>query len=365
MYWIWIILFIAAELLLSAVQFLLRKKDIKTLWRVVIIIAKFILAAAFAGLVLAGPVFLRPVQPFLVALYVALLPDALADAIYSIAVRLKKSERKFVPYKIVSLVLGVLFCVYGTVNMQIITPRYHSYTSAKLTEEHRFIVAADMHVGSAQNLKTTLKAIEKMKAEKPDFILLCGDITDDYTSKEEMEATFKAFGELNIHVYYIYGNHEVVQHAQYIRGGLPYTSEELLLTITQNGISVLADEYVQIAPDLELLGREDIAADSQRKAVEALPNPNEDLFLLTADHQPVDFAANCKLGTDLQVSGHTHAGQLFPLKSLFALIGGKVEGDYREGEATMNVSSGVSGWRVPFRTESHCHFEVISLTPEK
>ena len=361
---LWIILFFVAEAFLSAGQFLVRKKNFKTVWRVIFIIAKLLLAIAFAALVMAGPVFLRPVQPFLFALYVVLLPDALADAVYSIAVRIKKSERKFVPYKILSLALGILFCVYGTVNMQVITPRYHTYTSAKLSAEHRFIVAADMHVGSAQSLNTTLKAIEKMKAEQPDFIILCGDITDDYTTKAEMEATFEAFGALNLPVYYIYGNHEVVQHAKYIRGGLPYTSEELLGTIKQNGISVLADEYVQIAPDLELLGREDIAAGSLRKPIEALPNPHPNLFLLTADHQPVEFAANCKLGTDLQVSGHTHAGQLFPLKALFALIGGKVEGDYREGDATMNVSSGMSGWRAPLRTESHCHFEVITVKPE-
>jgi len=361
---LWIILFFVAEAFLTAGQFFVKKKDWKPVWRVVIIIAKLLLAIAFAALVMAGPVFLRPVQPFLFALYVVLLPDALADAVYSIAVRLKKSERKVVPYKILSLALGILFCVYGTVKMQVITPRYHTYTSAKLTEEHKFIFVADMHVGSSQSLDTTKKAIAAMKAEKPDFIILGGDITDDYTTKEEMEATFEAFGALNLPIYYIYGNHEVVQHAKYIRGGLPYTSEELLQTITQNGISVVADEYIQIAPDLELLGRQDMAADSQRKAADTLPNPNPDLFLLTADHQPVDFAANCTLGTDLQVSGHTHAGQLFPLKALFALIGGKVEGDYHEGDATMNVSSGMSGWRAPLRTESHCHFEVITVKPE-
>ena len=71
---------------------------------------------------------------------------------------------------------------------------------------------------------------------------------------------------------------------------------------------------------------------------------------------------NRALGTDLQVSGHTHAGQLFPLGALYEVIG-YVYGDYEEAGATMNVSAGACGWRMPFRTDRHCNYEVITLTP--
>ncbi|MBR3620138.1 MAG: hypothetical protein IKN56_01415 [Clostridia bacterium] len=65
----------------------------------------------------------------------------------------------------------------------------------------------------------------------------------------------------------------------------------------------------------------------------------------------------------MQISGHTHAGQLFPLKFFYGLIGGYVYGDYEIDGSVMNVSAGACGWRMPFRTEAHCNYEVITLKP--
>ena len=69
-----------------------------------------------------------------------------------------------------------------------------------------------------------------------------------------------------------------------------------------------------------------------------------------------------EVGADLQLSGHTHAGQLFPLKTLYALAGLNVVGDYRIDGNDLYVSSGVSGWYLPLRNESHCYYEVFELS---
>ena len=356
---LWTLLFIAAEAIVFIVQFLLRKKEIKPVVRGVIIALKALFAIAFAVLVLAGPVVLRPVQPFLIALYAALLTDAFGDAIYSIYCSVSKKERKFGEFKAISLVLGVLFFVYGTVNMQVVLPNEHTYTSTKLTSQHKIVFAADIHVGSAQSMETFRKTAEAMAEEKPECIILGGDITDDYTTKEEMLETFKTFGELGVPVYYLYGNHDRQKHAEYANG-VQFTAQELEDAIKSNGITVLKDEYVELAPDLLLLGREDMS--ETRAKAEELSNPSPDKYLIVADHQPFDFEENIKTGADLQLSGHTHAGQLFPLKFFYSLIG-YAYGDFENDEAVMNVSSGVCGWRVPFRTDSHCHYEVVYLEP--
>lgn len=86
----WVLWFVAAEGVLTAVQFFLRKKEIKTYARVILIIVKLLLAVAFAALPMAGPVQLRPVQPFMMALYAALLTDAFADIVYGIFRKIKK-----------------------------------------------------------------------------------------------------------------------------------------------------------------------------------------------------------------------------------------------------------------------------------
>lgn len=359
---VWILMFILAEITLTVIQFLLRKKNFKPAIRALLIVAKLLFAIAFAVLPMAGPVQLRPVQPFMMALYAALLADAFADILYSIISAVKKTERKFKAEKIISLVFGVLFFVYGTVNMQLVLPNYHTYTSDKLKAEHKIIFAADIHVGSAQDFSVLEKEVAEMVSENPECIILGGDITDDYTEKQEMEDTFRLFGNCGVPVYYLYGNHDRQKHAEYANG-MQFTAEELEKAISDSGIIVLKDEYADLSDDLLLLGREDISEGSERLKAAELKNPAPEKYLIVADHQPFEFKENLVTGTDLQLSGHTHAGQLFPLRALYSVIG-YAYGDFREGDAVMNVSAGACGWRVPFRTEKHCYYEVITLKPE-
>lgn len=362
----WVLMFAAAEAVLTLLQFACRKRTIKKGWRAALIAAKALGAIACAALVLGGPVALRPVQIPMVAVYAALLPDAAADALYAAFCALKKKQRAFAPVKILSLVLGVAFFVFGTVNMQTVRPVYREYRSAKLSHTYTVAFAADMHVGSAQSMETTEKTIAAMKAENPDFVILGGDITDDYTTKEEMERTYRLFGEMGVPVYFIFGNHEVVQHAEYMKDGrLHYTEEELVQTMKDNGITVVADAYVTLGDDLLLLGREDAAATALRKDIGDLANPDPAKFLLVADHQPTKAKDNLTAGTDLQLSGHTHAGQLFPCGLMMSLVSYNC-GNYDLGNgANLYVSAGACGWRAPFRTESGCHFEMVTLGPEE
>jgi predicted MPP superfamily phosphohydrolase len=247
--------------------------------------------------------------------------------------------------------------------MQIVKPNYHTYISDKLTETHRIIFAADIHVGSAQPFSVLEKEVKDLASEKLECIILGGDITDDYTTKEEMEKTFRLFGNCGIPVYYLYGNHDRQKHAEYANG-LQFTADELEKAITENGVIILKDEYVELGDDLLLLGREDISEGTERAKAQTLTNPSPEKYLIVADHQPFEFKENLTTGADLQLSGHTHAGQLFPLRSQYSVIG-YAYGDFYEGDAVMNVSAGACGWRVPFRTEKHCYYEVITLQPEK
>ncbi len=360
-----ILLFLLAEAILTAIQLLLRRKKLKPGIHILFAVLKALIAVAFAACVMAGPVQLRKLQPFMMAAYVALLADAGVDLVYTIIVAIAKKERRFAVVKTISLICGVLFLTYGILNMEIVTPKYHTYTSEKLTQTHTFAFAADMHAGSAQPYSVTKKTVEKIRAEHPDFLVLGGDIVDDYTTKQQMQDTFALFKDIGFPVYYLYGNHDRQGHAEFANGP-QFSQQELEDTMTANGVMILKDEFVQISDDLLLLGREDITEGEGRADPTTLVNPNPASFLIVADHQPVEFVKkNIMFGTDLQVSGHTHAGQLFPLKWLYALIGGYVYGDYTHEDAIMNVSAGACGWRMPLRTDAHCNFEMITLEPAK
>ena len=353
--------FLAAEVIVTAVGFLLRKRTVKPAQRGLLIVGKALLAILCAFLVLAGPVQLRAVQPLMMALYAALLADVLADVLCSVFLAVRKKERHFSAVRAAGLVFGVLFFVFGVVNMQTVTPQVHTYTSEKLDRQHTIVFIADLHVGSAQPFSVTEKTIAEVRDLHPDATILGGDIVDDYTTKEEMKATVRLFADFETPVYYIYGNHDRQGHAEYA-GGRKFTQAELEAAMTENGVSVLRDAFAEIAPDLLLLGREDLSEGENRADVQSLQNPAPEKYLIVADHQPAAFKENLSVGTDLQLSGHTHAGQLFPLGVFYRLIG-YAYGDYTEGGAVMNVSAGACGWRMPLRTEAGCHYEVISLLP--
>lgn len=359
---VFILLFVAVRAALSLVQFLLRGKQPKKVVRGLLIAAKALVGVAAAALVMAGPVQLRPVQPLMMALYVVLFADAAADLVYAVVLAVSKKKRSFGVFQAVSVCCCVLFFLYGFFNMQIVKPHQYTFMSDKLTSTHKIVFAADVHVGSAQLFSTTEKTVEAMKAEAPDCVILGGDIFDDYTTKEEMQQTFALFGDFGCPVYFIYGNHDLQGHAEYAIGH-QYTQEEFEQTMADNGVTLLKDAFAALSPDVLILGRQDISAGADREEADTLVNPNPDAYLIVADHQPSEFVKkNLTVGTDLQLSGHTHAGQLFPLDLLYHLIG-YVYGEYKEADAVMVVSSGACGWREPLRTAAHCNYDVITLQP--
>lgn len=103
-------------------------------------------------------------------------------------------------------------------------------------------------------------------------------------------------------------------------------------------------------------------SNKERKDINELVNPYPDNYLIVVDHQPFYFIDNCKIGLDLQLSGHTHAGQIFPLRLIYS-ISTYAYGLYHHQDAILNVSSGGSGWLVPYRTEIGCQYEIITLKP--
>ena len=363
-YLFWILSFVLVQAVLTLLQFIFRKHDFGKGARTAIIILKALLAVACGVIVMGGPVLFRPVQPVMVTVYAVLFMDAFADFIYSIILCIKKSERKFAVQKALSLILGILFFVYGTINMETVRPSYHTFTSSKIEKEYKLVFLADLHAGNAQPAEVYKKTIEKIKAENPDMVILGGDITDDYTTKAEMEELYGLFGNLGVPVYFVYGNHEVTSYEKYTKNDDACSVEDLERAMEKNNITILCDEYCQFSDDILLLGREDAALKEERADISKLKNPSPGSYLITIDHQPVCAEDNLKAGTDLQLSGHTHAGQLFPNGLFFSFVS-YTKGEYEVGDAVMYVSPGVSGWRVPFRTESTCRYEVITLKPEK
>lgn len=349
-----ILWFILAELLINGVRYIFRLHKIKIWINIIIIICELLLSFLFAYLVMDTVIGYWPITPFLVALYATLFVDGFIQIIYLLMRLFIKKGKRFVLLTIMSNLSAVIFLTFGMINMQIVKPKYLSYSSSKLENTYRIAFISDMHIGKAQPINTTIKTIRDIKNNNPDFTFIGGDFVDEFTKEEEMKKAIKEFASFSTPVYFIRGNHELTGRIKF---------EDVEKELTASNIKVVVDEYVTLASDLTLLGRDDLDS-KNRKKIEELINPYPSTFLLVIDHQPFDYKNNAKAGMDLQLSGHTHAGQLFPLRMLYSM-GVSVYGEYRYNSSILNVSSGASGWYVPFRTEIGCQYEIITLSPAK
>ncbi len=333
------------------------KKTEKTILKVFIFFLESCLIILLAYLLIAyASPFMWHTGYLFGAMYLALLGDV-CTKIICLLIRPKKQRAWLTAFITMALFL------YGTLNMQFITPSYHNFVSVKLKNSYRLVFLSDLHYGSSQSENTVKKAFEKIRSEDADYLLLGGDIVDEHTTFQEMKEIFSMIADIGLDTYYIYGNHDRQERADYLDGA-DYSPEQLQETIIANGITILYNNYVQVAEDLVLLGMEDPSHPEERIRINDLGERPADTYVICLDHTPYQNDDIAAMKADLQLSGHTHAGQLFPLRTIYSLIGLNTYGDYRIADTDLFVSSGISGWFLPLRNEAHCNYEVIDLKPE-
>lgn len=351
-YFIFTLWFLLAAAIVIGVRFFIRKFQPKWWYDLILFVSELILAIVIAFLSMATDISITRFGSFLFAMYIALFGDSFAHLVFIFIDLFGKKIKRFFLLTIISNFLAVSFMVFGMVNMSIVTPKYLQYSSSKLTNSYKVAFVSDLHVGMAQTIERSIQTIRDIKQQQPDFTIIGGDLADEYTTMEDMKTVVKEFKDFTTPVYFIHGNHELFSHV---------TITDLEEELESNGVEIIIDEFVKLSSDLTLLGREDLLSPN-RKTKEELVNPYPSTYLLCADHQPRDFENNCSIGVDLQLSGHTHAGQLFPNQMIYNL-GTYSYGEYRYNQSFMHVSSGASGWQNPIRTEVGCQFEVITLSP--
>lgn len=355
---IWIFSVILAYGLLFVIQLPLRKKA-KWYVSVILCVVKIVLATLLAYLGISTEVpYPKLINRLFGVLYIVFLADAAPDLIFAVISAAKKRFRAAASF-ISGLVFTAVYLAYAVVNMMNVVPNYHEYTTGKSERDYKIVFISDVHYGSAQTEGAVLRMLSDVKNEEPDLILLGGDITDEYTTLEQMNWIFEQFGAMEIPVYYVYGNHDLQLMASYL-GGRTYSDAQFIEAIESNGITILCDEFDVVNDDLVILGRADYTFDT-RLPVDKLPEMPSDKYVICVDHSPYQYDDIPRTGADLQLSGHVHAAQLFPLHFLYNFAVKNICGEYRWEDTDLCVSSGASGWCMPFRTENHSCYEVISI----
>ena len=302
---------------------------------------------------------------------------ALINLIYRKAAKVPKGKgrtkedanlwEKIYGCRLVPIILAAVFMIYGYFNMtNVIEKDFTITTDKELSQDYTVAMIADLHMGVSMDVETLEEYCQEISAKNLDFLVITGDMVDEDTTKEEMIGACKAIGNIETRygIYYVWGNHDATQFIW----PPDYTIEELQAELKANGIVELQDETALINNEINIVGRKDAAyLLADRKTVtEMMDSLNKDNYTIVLDHQPITLEETSQSGADLQLSGHTHAGQLLPLGYLMEMFG---YCDLKEGYADWNgmdviVSSGFAGFGSPIRTESHSAYEIITITGE-
>ncbi|MFO0632695.1 MAG: metallophosphoesterase [Nannocystaceae bacterium] len=222
----------------------------------------------------------------------------------------------------------------------------------------RIAQMTDIHVGPTIKREYLQRCVDACNAEGADIIAVTGDLIDGFVAQLRDEVAPLQQLRAPEGVYFVTGNHE------YYWDGLAWCDE-----VARLGMRVLNNEHVVIERDgatLLLAGVTDISAGQMVAAHRSDPAraragaPACDVSVLLA-HQPRSVFAAAAAGYDLQISGHTHGGQYFPMNLLVYLAQPYVAGLAKHEATWIYVSRGTGYWGPPMRAGAPAEITVLEL----
>jgi predicted MPP superfamily phosphohydrolase len=259
----------------------------------------------------------------------------------------------------ITIGLVVLTVTAGFINAR--NPRVrsldlHIAKKARGEKTLKIAMASDIHLGTLVGKRGASRLVTMINDLHPDIILLAGDLVDEDLKpviRRNLGETLK-----NLHaplgVYAITGNHEYI-------GG----AAEAITYLTAHKIKFLSDTAELIGNRFYLAGRDDRDkprfTGKQRKPLAEIMKGTDPAYpILLMDHQPFQLSKPQQLGVDLQLSGHTHHGQIWPFNYITNAIYEVSWGYKKKGNTHIYVSSGFGTWGPPIRLGNRP--EVVSIT---
>jgi predicted MPP superfamily phosphohydrolase len=235
---------------------------------------------------------------------------------------------------------------YGFFEAQDIRTERITVKSPKIPREAdqiRIVQITDVHLGMISREERLSKIIKAVKEAKPDLLISAGDLVDGQIG--HLDGLTSLFREIRPR----YGKFAVTGNHEYLAG-----LEKSLDFTRRAGFTVLRGEALTLAAGINLAGVDDITGLSfgsfeGRPESELLQSLPQDKFTILLKHRPVVEEGSRGL-FDLQISGHTHGGQIFPFGLLIRIFFPYVGGFYElPSQGILYVSRGSGTWGPPIR----------------
>ena len=295
------------------------------------------------------------------------------DIIASFVRKLKKSQpdhdkiRKNYEGLAAILITAVYLGTGWYLAHHVFVTQYQLKTNKSLGQENlRIVEIADSHLGITLDGEKFAQQIERINQTNPDILVIAGDFVDDDSEKEDMIRACEALGnaKTNYGVYFIFGNHD----KGYYEGYRNFKTDELVTELEKNNVIILEDESILVNDSFYIIGRQD-KSEEQRNGGRAsmqdiVSGLDSSKYMITLDHQPNAYDEEAQSGVDLVRSGHTHGGHIFPAGQIGLRIkaNDRVYGTEKRNNTDFIVTSGISGWAIPFKTGTFSEFVIIDIT---
>lgn len=230
-----------------------------------------------------------------------------------------------------------------------------SVPAGKLSQPLRIVHLSDIHLGSMTSRQWLERVVTQVNGMDADLVVITGDLVEDSLAVvAEFVPLFGAM-EARYGVFAVSGNHEYYQGIEHFR-----------CFCQAAGITVVDGNAVSIAPGVNIMGLGGEVTTAVRgfgdrvRQLMASAVPGDYNILLI--HHPVGFAKAANLGIDLQLSGHTHRGQILPVNFLVPLVYRYSYGLHNCGDAYIYTSSGTGTWGPPLRLGSQSEIVQIDVS---
>lgn len=221
----------------------------------------------------------------------------------------------------------------------------------------RIVAISDLHLGYTIGTKELEKWVALINKENPDIILIAGDLIDNSLRPLRERNYAETLRKLKapMGVYACMGNHEYIASHD-LRDHIAFFQEA--------NINLLRDNYAEIDSLFYVVGRDDRSNSKRRELSDLVKGLDKSKPIILLDHQPYDLDQAKDNGIDLQISGHTHNGQVWPISMITGWLFELQHGHLFKGDTHYYVSSGIGIWGGKFRIGTSSEYVVIDINKE-
>lgn len=250
------------------------------------------------------------------------------------------------------LVFNVVFTGFGFWRTTHPVVRELTYKTDKaFPSSYKIVFVSDLHFGGLFGTNYGEALAQRINDQKPDLVLIGGDIVDRDLPFVKQEGSLKTLAGIHAKegVYAVFGNHD----------RMAGTSAEERELIEAEGIPFLVDENKKINEVINVTGLDDYRM-GNRYAEFA---PESGKFNILLEHEPMRIQQAAAKGYELYFAGHTHAGQLFPIRLITKKMYDLDYGSQYFGQMLATVSSGYGLWGIPVRTGPMPEIVAVTVLP--